>query len=90
MARNRHRARADGTHCPDPDHCNHTTDVPGEPCECCGRVVSSIIGSVTDAATLLDTDAAGVFELIARGRLRAERPDDSGPWLISFADGSAR
>lgn len=86
MPRRAHRARHDATHCPDPDNCQHTTDIAGEPCECCGRVVSVLIGTVSDAAALLGTDAAGVWELVVAGHLRADRDDDTLPWRISYAD----
>jgi len=33
-----HYARFDTSICPDPKGCAHTTDVPGESCECCGEV----------------------------------------------------
>jgi hypothetical protein len=58
--------------------------VPGEGCECCDQIPFLDIGTVTDAAVLLSTDAAGVFELVAGGRLVATREHDSGPWQIAF------
>jgi hypothetical protein len=29
--------RHEGTYCPDPDNCVHTTDFVNESCECCGQ-----------------------------------------------------
>jgi hypothetical protein len=40
------------------------------------------LGTVTEAAETLGTDAAGVWESVATGRLRAERRDESCRWTI--------
>lgn len=40
------------------------------------------LGTVTDAAQRLDTDAAGVFERAARGELVLFRARDADPWSV--------
>lgn len=38
--------------------------------------------TVAGAARAYETDAAGVFEMVAAGELIAVRPDPFGPWVI--------
>lgn len=51
----RHYPRFDTTVCPNPDHCVHTTEFPGESCECCGHVIpnpdSTAIAAAAHAIT---------------------------------------
>jgi len=68
--------------CPSPETCRHTTDFPGEVCECCGAQVPTLLGTASVAANKLGTDIAGVFEMVAAGQLKAEWDPHNDKWMI--------
>ena len=42
----------------------------------------TVLGTVTEAAGTLGVDAADIWEMVARGELRAERLTDGPKWTI--------